>query len=414
MIRAMMTLSAQSVAAKVSFSIASMAAAKMQKSVATTARGPVVVKSDKPRPSCRKCCVKLWKAVGVRREGRASRIRSSRNCLLADMAKTNLAEIEEAAMTDLAPTELLKLADELDRLREVERTTDDGEPDNAGDSWNEYAGHFVDHHAEITAALRQAASVERAEPQGLCDTTLTERFKNSNCRCATYPGNKGPCQRFEAGANGNCAYCDHERACHVVGERAEVAGEAVAWRYRWKNDPEASWDAVSDEAMLPTNREGWHIEPLGVLATPPRSEGVRGSEVQSESAIEALATRLREAAHYCTKLPELEYHCREVADELMRHQTEIVHDTDDGLPSADDVRGILAPAQASCDRGAQALRVVCQMVEAFDSGNLQMSSPEIGEPENDIPYHPWHDELLHHARLALEPATPSVPSAECK
>lgn len=61
------------------------------------------------------------------------------------------------------------------------------------------------------------------------------------------------------------------------------------------------------------------------------------------------------------------------------------------------------------DRGAQALRVVRQMVEAYDSGNLQMSSPEIGEPENDIPYHPWHAELLHHARLALEPTALSRP-----
>lgn len=75
------------------------------------------------------------------------------------------------------------------------------------------------------------------------------------------------------------------------------------------------------------------------------------------------------------------------------------------------------PSQWSSDRGAQALRVVRQMVEAFDSGSLRMESPEIGEPENDIPYHPWHEEMLHYARLALEPSsvssTPRQRCAEC-
>lgn len=33
--------------------------------------------------------------------------------------------------------------------------------------------------------------------------------------------------------------------------------------------------------------------------------------------LEALATRLREAAHYCTDLVELERHCKEVAQGLV-------------------------------------------------------------------------------------------------
>lgn len=74
-----------------------------------------------------------------------------------------------------------------------------------------------------------AASIERhvyaqgADPwprpeyqsQGLCETTSTERFANSRCVCATYPGNLGPCAGFEAGSNGRCVYCDHENGCHA-------------------------------------------------------------------------------------------------------------------------------------------------------------------------------------------------------
>lgn len=50
--------------------------------------------------------------------------------------------------------------------------------------------------------------------QGRCETTLTERFENPECRCNTYEGNFGPCETFEIGANGNCVYCDHSSACH--------------------------------------------------------------------------------------------------------------------------------------------------------------------------------------------------------
>lgn len=56
--------------------------------------------------------------------------------------------------------------------------------------------------------------------------------------------------------------------------------------------------------------------------------------------------------------------------------------------------------------------VVRQLVEAVDSGNLRMESPEIGEPENGIPYHPWHEELLHHARHVL--GAVSAPSGSSK
>lgn len=53
-----------------------------------------------------------------------------------------------------------------------------------------------------------------AGSQGLCETTLTERFENPNCKCKTYIGNLGPCRDFLAGSEGRCVYCDHERSCH--------------------------------------------------------------------------------------------------------------------------------------------------------------------------------------------------------
>lgn len=60
---------------------------------------------------------------------------------------------------------------------------------------------------------------ERQASQGLCDTTMTERF-NRVCTCDTYAGNKGPCNTFEAGDNGRCAYCDHGHQCHETVLRA--------------------------------------------------------------------------------------------------------------------------------------------------------------------------------------------------
>lgn len=79
------------------------------------------------------------------------------------------------------------------------------------------------------AAPPKPAPVPPAEgagaPQGLCDTTLTERFANPDCRCDTYAGNLGPCKTFEMGQGGRCVYCDHEAACHPS---PAVAAEPVA------------------------------------------------------------------------------------------------------------------------------------------------------------------------------------------
>ncbi len=52
--------------------------------------------------------------------------------------------------------------------------------------------------------------------QGLCDTTMTERFDIGNCNCDTYPNNLGPCIEFKLGMNNNCVYCDHNKECHNI------------------------------------------------------------------------------------------------------------------------------------------------------------------------------------------------------
>ena len=50
--------------------------------------------------------------------------------------------------------------------------------------------------------------------QGLCETTLTERFEYPDCKCDTYEGNLGPCKTFEEGMSGRCVYCEHAKVCH--------------------------------------------------------------------------------------------------------------------------------------------------------------------------------------------------------
>lgn len=55
------------------------------------------------------------------------------------------------------------------------------------------------------------------EPQGRCETTLTERFAYPDCTCGTYPDNLGPCKTFEAGGDPDrCVYCDHVVECHAA------------------------------------------------------------------------------------------------------------------------------------------------------------------------------------------------------
>jgi hypothetical protein len=53
-------------------------------------------------------------------------------------------------------------------------------------------------------------------------------------------------------------------------------------------------------------------------------------------------------------------------------------------------------------RAERAEAVVRQVIEAYDSGNLELNSPELdGDIESGIPPHPWHEQWLYHARQAL-------------
>lgn len=62
----------------------------------------------------------------------------------------------------------------------------------------------------------------KPKSQGLCETTLTERFEVENCECNTYEGNLGPCATFLEGANWNCVYCDHSEKCHAQTVRGDA------------------------------------------------------------------------------------------------------------------------------------------------------------------------------------------------
>lgn len=47
-----------------------------------------------------------------------------------------------------------------------------------------------------------------------CDTTMTPRNPVDTCVCIERTDEMGPCDKFEAGGNGRCVYCDHEIRCH--------------------------------------------------------------------------------------------------------------------------------------------------------------------------------------------------------
>jgi hypothetical protein len=104
-------------------------------------------------------------------------------------------------------------------------------------TWTCYCFCLTQSHlteADAVAAWNRCAALQRP-PQpaaeggvelGKCDVTLTERYANPGCVCATYAGNKGPCRSWEAGANGRCVYCDHTMACHL--EMCQAALQAAS------------------------------------------------------------------------------------------------------------------------------------------------------------------------------------------
>lgn len=77
---------------------------------------------------------------------------------------------------------------------------------------------------------------------------------------------------------------------------------------------------------------------------------------------------------------------------------------------ADD--GGLSKFADDIDLAVGALQFLTEIVNALDSGNLEMNSPEIGgEPpqgfdDPGVPAHPWHEEWIYHVRGVIGKPAP--------
>ncbi len=65
----------------------------------------------------------------------------------------------------------------------------------------------------------------------------------------------------------------------------------------------------------------------------------------------------------------------------------------------DESSGEISAARAIAD---DAVRLLQQLAETIDSGNVQMSSAEIDPGDPEIPPHPWHEEWLSSVRAFLD------------
>lgn len=53
---------------------------------------------------------------------------------------------------------------------------------------------------------------------------------------------------------------------------------------------------------------------------------------------------------------------------------------------------------------AELLTALVSLLDALDTGDLEMNSPEIGGENEDNPPHRWHEEWVHYARAATAKA----------
>lgn len=98
--------------------------------------------------------------------------------------------------------------DQLESIKQLCHTHFDGsDAESAFRTINAIYQHAVD-------LAEPRTETTKGKSQGQCETTLTERFFNPDCRCNTYERNLGPCKTFDPGANGMCVYCDHSKTCH--------------------------------------------------------------------------------------------------------------------------------------------------------------------------------------------------------
>ncbi len=92
-------------------------------------------------------------------------------------------------------------------------------------------------------------------------------------------------------------------------------------------------------------------------------------------------------------------------DEIKLVAEKVVEFWDAGKPDMTLKKCEVAIAAMSFDARVTKLETTLrQIVEAFDTGNLEMNSPRIGV--GDEPPHPWHEEWLHYARATLAETTP--------
>lgn len=83
-------------------------------------------------------------------------------------------------------------------------------------------------------------------------------------------------------------------------------GEAgpVAWRFHWagdEHDKPSDWECVTSESILPTNREGWVIQPL--YAAPPSAVPFLCPKCGSRGETDGVATTVREDIQPSAVLP---------------------------------------------------------------------------------------------------------------
>lgn len=64
----------------------------------------------------------------------------------------------------------------------------------------------------------------------------------------------------------------------------------------------------------------------------------------------------------------------------------------------------LNEARSAKADNARLRKPLVNLIEAIDSGNLEMNSPDI-DLIDGIPPSPWHEHLIHHIRAALAPTT---------
>lgn len=95
--------------------------------------------------------------------------------------------------------------------------------------------------------------------------------------------------------------------------------------------------------------------------------------------------------------------------EVMQDNAE--HAADDLVERLNDPhrRLCLSDRQESAAEITKLRGLIKGIVDAYDSGNLEMRSPEVGEPDVGIPMHEWHEEWLHYARGTFPAADGAKP-----